>query len=63
MSILVVDDETDVVRAVPSALPSRDAPGTYVLHYASLAAEAWHRLAREIDPSYLRLPPTSTCRE
>jgi CheY-like chemotaxis protein len=53
MSILVVDDEPDVADLFRQRFRREMRQGTYVLHYASSAAEALDRLAGEIEPELL----------
>jgi CheY-like chemotaxis protein len=50
-SILVVDDEPDVVELFRQRFRRETRQGTYVLHYATSGAEALDRLAGEIEPT------------
>jgi CheY-like chemotaxis protein len=51
VSILVVDDETDVAELFRQHFRREARQGTYVLHYAASAAEALDRLSGEIEPT------------
>jgi CheY-like chemotaxis protein len=53
VSILVVDDETDVAELFRQHFRREARQGTYVLHYAASAAEALDRLSGEIEPTLL----------
>ena len=51
VSILIVDDESDVAELFRQHFRRETRHGTYVLHYATSGAEALDRLAAEIKPT------------
>ena len=51
VSILVVDDEPDVVELFRQRFRGETRQGKYVLHYAASGADALDRLAGEIEPT------------
>jgi len=51
VSILVVDDESDVSELFRQRFRRETRQGTYALHYATSGAEALDRLAGEIEPT------------
>jgi CheY-like chemotaxis protein len=51
VSILIVDDEPDVVELFRQRFRRETRQGKYVLHYATSGAEALHRLSAEIEPA------------
>jgi CheY-like chemotaxis protein len=51
VSILVVDDEPEMVELFRQRFRRETRRGTYVLHYATSGAEALDRLAAEIEPT------------
>jgi two-component system, response regulator, stage 0 sporulation protein F len=53
VSILVVDDEPDVVELFRQRFRRETRQGTYVIHYAASGSEALDRLAEEIEPTLL----------
>lgn len=53
VSILVVDDETDVADLFRQRFRRETRAGTYVLHFAYSAAEAIDQLRREIEPELI----------
>ena len=50
VSILVVDDETDVAELFRQHFRRETRQGTYVLHFASSGEEALDKLAAGIEP-------------
>jgi len=52
-SLLVVDDEPDVVELFRQRFRREIRQGTYVLHYAASGDDALDRLASEIEPTLL----------
>jgi CheY-like chemotaxis protein len=53
MSILVVDDESDVAELFRQRFRRETRQGTYVLHFALSAEEALDKLAHEIRPELI----------
>jgi CheY-like chemotaxis protein len=53
VSILVVDDEPDVVELFRQRFRREARQGTYVLHFALSAADALERLAGRIEPQLI----------
>jgi len=53
VSILVVDDEPDVVDLFRQRFRRETRQGTYVLHFALSAAEALERLSGDIEPELI----------
>jgi CheY-like chemotaxis protein len=53
MSILVVDDESDVAELFRQRFRRETRQGTYVLHFALSAKEALDKLAHEIRPELI----------
>jgi CheY-like chemotaxis protein len=53
MSILVVDDESDVAELFRQRFRRETRQGTYVLHFALSAEEALDKLADEIRPELI----------
>jgi two-component system, response regulator, stage 0 sporulation protein F len=51
VSVLIVDDESDVAELFRQRFRRETRQGTYVLHYATSGAEALDRLAGEIEPT------------
>ena len=51
VSILVVDDETDVADLFRQRFRLESREGKYVMHFAASGAEALNRLANEIQPA------------
>ena len=52
-SILVVDDEPDIVELFRQRFRRETRQGTYVLHYANSGTEALDRLSDAIDPTLI----------
>ncbi len=50
VSILIVDDEPDVIVLFRQQFRREAREGTYVLHFAHSATEALERLERDIEP-------------
>jgi CheY-like chemotaxis protein len=57
VSILVVDDEPDVVELFRQRFRRETRQGTYFLHYATSGAEALDRIAGEIEPTLVATCP------
>jgi CheY-like chemotaxis protein len=55
VSILVVDDEPDVVDLFRQRFRRESRQGKYVIHFAASGAEAWDRLANEIQPALVAI--------
>jgi CheY-like chemotaxis protein len=53
VSILVVDDEPDIADLFRQRFRREARQGTYVLHFASSAAEALERLTGDIEPQLI----------
>ena len=53
VSILIVDDEPDVADLFRQSFRREARQGTYVMHFAASAAEAFDRLGQEIQPTLL----------
>ena len=53
VSILIVDDETDVADLFRQRFRQEARQGTYVLHFAYSGEEALEQLAREIEPQLI----------
>ena len=53
VSILVVDDETDVAELFRQCFRRETRQGTYVLHFAYSGAEALDKLATGIEPQLI----------
>jgi two-component system, response regulator, stage 0 sporulation protein F len=53
VSILVVDDETDVADLFRQRFRREARQGTYVLHFAFSGEEALEKLAKEIEPQLI----------
>jgi CheY-like chemotaxis protein len=53
VSILIVDDETDVADLFRQRFRRETREGTYVLHFAFSGEEALEKLAKEIEPQLI----------
>src|SRR5271170_810665 len=53
VSILIVDDETDVADLFRQRFRRETREGTYVLHFAFSGEEALEKLAEEIEPQLI----------
>ena len=53
VSILIVDDESDVAELFRQRFRREVRQGTYVLHFAMSAEEALEKLDREIEPQLI----------
>jgi CheY-like chemotaxis protein len=53
VSILIVDDETDVIALFRQQFRREVRDGIYVLHFAHSASEALQRLADDIEPQLI----------
>jgi CheY-like chemotaxis protein len=53
VSILIVDDESDVAELFRQRFRREVRQGTYVLHFAMSAEEALQKLEREIEPQLI----------
>lgn len=53
LSILVVDDESDVAELFRQRFRRETRQGTYVIHYAGSGTEALDRLEGQIEPTLL----------
>ena len=62
VSILVVDDEADVIELFRQSFRREARQGTYVLHFANSGDQALQLLADEIEPELLAvLSDVDTC--
>jgi len=62
VSILVVDDETDVADLFRQRFRHETRAGTYVMHFASSGEEALTKLGDRIEPQLIVLLSDINCR-